>query len=86
MKFVLRKAVLFLLLAAILCSVVSLFSCDTVFFRQFEGPQGEQGDKGEKGKPGDKGPPGSTVPEDPDNPDEISFHFFSTGHNLIFCS
>jgi hypothetical protein len=84
MKFVLRKAVLFLLLAAVLCGAVSLFSCDTVFFREFEGRQGEQGDQGEKGQKGDKGPQGGTFVEEPDIEEpEANFSFISlTGERL----
>jgi len=97
MKFVMRKAVLFLLLAVLFCNTVILFSCDTVFFRGLEGPQGEPGDKGPQGPPGDKGPQGppgdkgpqgGTIEEDSDDDSEdsgdVSFFFFVDGRKYCF--
>jgi hypothetical protein len=80
MRFALRNAVLFFLVAMVLCGSSFFVSCDTVLFREYEGPRGEQGEEGGQGEKGDKGPPGGTVTtdpeEEPDNTDGLTYYFF----------
>jgi predicted small secreted protein len=82
MKRVLKKVVLFILIAFVVCNTAFLLtSCDTVLFREEEGPEGGQGEQGEQGDKGDKGPsviiPGDD--EDPDDPDSLTYYFYSQG-------
>jgi len=89
MKGVLKKAVLFFLLVVMLCGAVFL-SCDTVLFREIEGPKGPKGEQGKQGDKGDKGPPAAPPavndPDEPDDTDSLTFYFFPKEHSFIFCS
>jgi hypothetical protein len=94
MRFVLRKAVLFFLFAAILCGTSLFFSCDSMVFSGYVGSAGQKGSKGGKGEKGDPGIPGITNIHDYDDddndedetPGEVSVYFFLPEHDFILCS
>jgi len=88
MRFVLRKAVLFFLFAAIFCCTTFLISCDSMTFTGYVGGQGQPGKQGGRGEKGDPGKPGTVITDDDEDEGlgEVSFYIFLPEHNFIFCS